>query len=79
MTLELVELLGHSLLGGTALAAAGFSPPGCIRLMHALGFGGAEAVGGFWGMCSWRKSFANYAIMFFIVVCIFPILTFICL
>lgn len=46
MTLELVELLGHSLLGGTALAAAGLFPPGCIRLMHALGFGGAEAVGG---------------------------------
>ena len=24
--------------------------------MHAVGFGGAEAVGGFWGMCSWSKS-----------------------
>lgn len=43
MTLKLVELLGHSLLGGTTLAAAGFFPPGCTRLMHALG------VSGFWG------------------------------
>ena len=50
MTLELVELLGHGLLGGTALAAAGFSPLGCIRLMHAVGFGGAEAVGGGGGL-----------------------------
>lgn len=51
MTLELVELLGRSFLGGTALAAAGFFPLGCIRLMHALGFGGAEAVGVF-GACA---------------------------
>lgn len=49
MTLELVELLGRGSLGGTALAAAGFSPPGSIRLMHALGLGGADAVGGLWG------------------------------
>lgn len=49
MTLELVELLGHSLLGGTALAAAGFFPLGCVRLMHALGFWGAEVVGDLFG------------------------------
>lgn len=53
MTLELVELLGQSLLGGTTLAAAGFSPPGCTRLMHALGvLQGVEAeerlFGGMW-------------------------------
>lgn len=52
MTLELVELWGHGSLGGTALAAARFFPPGCVRLMHALGFwrcrgmGGGRGVGG---------------------------------
>lgn len=37
MTLELVELLGHSFLGGTAMAAAEFFPLESTRLMHALG------------------------------------------
>lgn len=55
MTLELVDLLGHGLLGGTALAAAGFFPLGCIRLMHVLGFGSAVVVRGFCSICSWSK------------------------
>lgn len=41
MTLELVELLGHSLLGGTALAAAGYFPIrwglGVLKQWGALG------------------------------------------
>lgn len=55
MTLELVELLGQSLLGGTALAAARFFPSGCTRLMHALGVWGWQwgvGGGGVWSMCS---------------------------
>lgn len=46
MTLELVELLGHCFLGGTALAAAGFFPSESTRLMHALrvwGFSGSRS------------------------------------
>lgn len=54
MTLELVELKGQNLLGGTALAAAGFFPRGCTRLMHGLGVWGWQwGVGGgvVWSKC----------------------------
>lgn len=56
MTLELVELKGQNLLSGTALAAAGFFPCGCWRLMPALGVWRWQwGVGGgvFWCMYSY--------------------------
>lgn len=56
MTLEVVELEGQNLLGGTTLAAAGFFPRECARLMHALGVWGWQwGVGGgvVWSMCSY--------------------------
>lgn len=49
VTLELVELLGHCFLGGTALAAAGFFPSEFTRLMHALRVWGFSGSRGFQG------------------------------
>lgn len=57
MTLELVELLGQSLLGGTALAAAGFFPPGCTRLMRALRVWGCRGSGGLLGHVQLEQEF----------------------
>lgn len=57
MTLELVELLGHRLLGGNTLAAAAVFSPECTRLMYALGVQWFWSSGEFWRgeMCSCTK------------------------